>query len=396
MVLTLAPGFNALAEEKGPRVAKPSAQPVERDTQRDTAEEPFLASFSVQAAAAYLDERAHLVEQNCYACHSTFTYLPARSLIDPLAEEVMRSRVLLERVMTMLLDPAEAPKVKTNHISRVRLLAPLELARHDAITTGTLAPLTRRALDAMWKLQKRDGGIAWLHVKEAPQAIDDWWPAAMMALGVASAPDGYAGTSEAKAGIEKLRGWFRANPPKNNHERGLTLLAHSAVGDIVSDDERRQFIDAIFAAQRADGGWNIATLADWERSDGKPLDPNRSDGYPTGLLTYVLARNGVPADEPRLRRAVDWLKTNQRQTGGWFTQSPFKRDKIASNTGTSFAVQALAACGEITTPKVTAEQFATSLAVAEKSVPEGVYVPNPTKKPTVTAPPSAVPAANPY
>jgi squalene-hopene/tetraprenyl-beta-curcumene cyclase len=346
---------------------------------RDTADEPFIASFSIQAAAAYLDDRAHLVEKNCYACHSTFTYLPARSLIDPLAGEVMRSRVLLERIMTMLLDPAQAPKVKTQHISRIRILAAVELARHDAITTGKLAPITRRALDAMWKLQKADGGIAWIHVKEAPQAIDDWWPAAMMALGAATAPGGYAETPLAKAGIDRLRGWFQANPPRNNHERGLTLLAHSAIGGIVNDDERRRQLDAIFATQLEDGGWSIATLADWKRADGKPLDPTRSDGYPTGLLVCVLAKSGVPQDDPRLRRAVEWLKTHQRRTGGWFTQSPFKRDKIASNTGASFAIQALAACGEITTPRITTEQFTAARDTADKAVPAGIYLPNQTE-----------------
>jgi hypothetical protein len=93
------------------------------DTQ-DTADEPLIGAFSPEAAAGYLDRRAHLVEKGCYACHSTFTYLPARSLIDPLADEVMRTRVLLEHLMTMLLDPKQASQVKTQHISRLRILAP--------------------------------------------------------------------------------------------------------------------------------------------------------------------------------------------------------------------------------------------------------------------------------
>src|SRR5262249_45793963 len=157
------------------------------------------------------------------------------------------------------------------HVSRIRILAAVELARHDAITTGTLAPLTRRALDAMWTLQNPDGGVSWIHVSEAPQAIDDWWPAAMMALGGAAAPDGYAQTPVAREGVEKLRRWFRANTPKNHHERILTLLADSAVGGILSDGERRDHIESIFAAQHPDGGWSIVDLAAWRRADRKPL-----------------------------------------------------------------------------------------------------------------------------
>ena len=38
---------------------------------QDTADEPLIAAFSVEAAAGYLDRRAHLSESNCYACHST-------------------------------------------------------------------------------------------------------------------------------------------------------------------------------------------------------------------------------------------------------------------------------------------------------------------------------------
>lgn len=358
---------------------------------QDTKDEALATQFSLEAAAGYLDRRAHLVEKSCYACHSTFTYIPARSLIDPLAEEVMRSRILLERLMTMLLDPKQAREVKTHHVSRLRILAPVELARHDAITTGKLAPLTRRALDAMWKLQKPDGGIDWIHVHEAPQAIDDWWPAAMMALGAATAPDGYAGTAPAKSGIDKLRGWFRAHPPQTLHERCLTLLAHSAIGGLMTDEERGAHIAAIFAVQHEDGGWSITDLAPWQRKDKKPLDPSLTDGYPTGLCAYVLARSGVALDDPRLKRAVAWLKSHQRESGGWFTQSPFARDKIASNTGASFAVQALAACGEITTPRITPAQYDAAHAKADSSIPAGVYLPNTDPRPAAAAsePPTA-------
>lgn len=184
MVMILALGFGSglIAHARAQTKADdPYNLPPAPDSKQDTADEPFIDKFSVQAAAGYLDARAHLVESNCFACHSTFTFLPGRSAIDPLAKQVMETRVLLERFMTMLLDPAQAPKVQTQHVSRVRILAAVELARHDAITTGKLAPVTRQSLDAMWKLQQTDGGIDWIRVNEAPQAIDNWWPVAMMA-----------------------------------------------------------------------------------------------------------------------------------------------------------------------------------------------------------------------
>lgn len=367
----LSPVVSAQKADPDPYHLLPSA-----DATQDTVNEPFISRFSAQAAAGYLDGRAHLAEKRCYACHSTFTFMPARSAIDPLADEVMRTRVLLERFTAMCLDPAKLPTVKTHHIPAVRILAAVELARHDAATTGSLQPLTRQALDAIWAAQRKDGAVNWLHVGEAPQAIDDWWPAAMIALGAGTAPGGYAQTEKAKAGIEKLRGWFQAHPPQTNHERGLILIADSAVGAVLTEEEHGAHVAALFATQHEDGGWSLAGLAPWKRPDKKPLDTVHSDGYGTGFVTYALARGGIAPGEPRLHKAVQWLKEHQRSTGGWFTPSPFKKDILSSNSGTSFAIQALAACGEITPPKITGDQFAAAHAAADKAVPPGVHLPD--------------------
>ncbi len=348
---------------------------IAADQLSGTRDEVFRDKFSAIEAARALDIGAHLVEGNCYACHSTFTHLAARSIIDPLADEVMKSRVMLERFNTKMFDPEQAKLVKTSHTSRVRLLSAVEFARHDAVTTGTLAPITRQMLDFMWSYQKPDGGIDWLHVKEAPQAIDDYWPAAMMALGAGIAPDDYAQTPKASTGIEKLRGWFKAHPPQTLHERGLVLMAQSYIGGMLDADEVKLHTEAIFAKQHEDGGWSMADLAPWTRKDGKPLDPALTDGYATGFLAFALARSGATGDEPRLRRAVDWMKSHQRLGGGWFTQSPFARDRIATNTGTSLVIQALEACGELVRPKVTKEQFAAAHAAADKAVPPGIFLP---------------------
>jgi hypothetical protein len=103
----------ALALARDPYADDPAG-----DSLQDTAREPFREKFSLDAAAAFLDRRAHLFENRCYACHSTFTYLPARTLTDPLAPEVMRTRVMLERIMALLLDPTTAASVKTQHVLR--------------------------------------------------------------------------------------------------------------------------------------------------------------------------------------------------------------------------------------------------------------------------------------
>ena len=77
-------------------------------------------------------------------------------------------------------------------------------------------------------------------------------------------------------------------------------------------------------------------------------DTATSDGYATGFVVYVLRRAGVPTDDARLRKAVAWLKANQRRSGRWFTRSANRDGKhYISHAGTAFAVMALAECGEI-------------------------------------------------
>ena len=51
------------------------------------------------------------------------------------------------------------------------------LAYNDAVTSGTLHPLTRQALDRMWTLQKTDGGWEWLKCGWPPLEHDDYYGA---------------------------------------------------------------------------------------------------------------------------------------------------------------------------------------------------------------------------
>ena len=92
-------------------------------------------------------------------------------------------------------------------------------------------------------------------------------------------------------------------------------------------------------------------LTDWKGlvpDGGKPLDTKTSDGYGTGFFIVVARELGVPPDDPRLRRGVDWLRANQRESGKWFTRSPVNECRnLISNVGSAYAVLALQACGEL-------------------------------------------------
>ena len=41
----------------------------------------------------------------------------------------------------------------------------------------------------------------------------------------------------------------------------------------------------------------------------------------TGLAVLVLREAGVPANDPRLQKGIQWLLANQRESGRWWTRS---------------------------------------------------------------------------
>jgi squalene-hopene/tetraprenyl-beta-curcumene cyclase len=298
-------------------------------------------------AAAYLDAGAHAHETNCCACHATFAYLPARPALAAAASVQQQTRQALERSAAKLVVEKLSPQDKSDRVTAVVMIAVL-LAGHDAATGGKLQPLTRKILDRIWDVQREDGGWSWIKANEVPSALDDHFGVTTAAIGVTAAPEGYAGTPQARRGLDGIRRYLHAHPPATMHQRATLLLAAARVEGLMSGQETRQAADDLLSLQQPDGGWAMAGLGDWKRVDGGPLDRTASDGYGTGFALYVLRQGaGIPAADPRLQKAVVWLETHQRASGGWFTRSPRKNDELSSYVGTAYAIRALDACGEI-------------------------------------------------
>ncbi len=307
--------------------------------------EPFLPRLSLSKATEYLDARAHAHENNCCACHATFAYLPARPVISTTTPAHREVRQALEAFAAKLpvakLDPQKAPPLDVAEA----VMSAAVLAQHDAATGKTLHPLTRKALDRIWDLQREDGGWNWVKSNHPPSESDDHFGVTMAAIGVGTAPDHYADTPQARKGLDRIRRYLREHRPANMHQRAMLLLAAGCVEGLLTDRERRESAAELFALQRPDGGWAMASLGDWKRVDGVPLDPATSDGYGTGFAVYVLRRGGrIAADDPRLQKGVSWLEGHQRTSGCWFTRSPYQNDELSTYVGTTYAVLALDAC----------------------------------------------------
>src|SRR5262249_56895939 len=100
------------------------------------------------------------------------------------------------------------------------------LASNDGKTTGKPHPLTRQALNRMWKLQRADGSWDWLKCDWQPAEADDYYGVLIAALGAGVAPDHYSETQAAKEGLRKIHAYLKSNkPPSLHHEMLLLWIA---------------------------------------------------------------------------------------------------------------------------------------------------------------------------
>ena len=312
-------------------------------------DEPFAAEFSVAKAAEYLDRSALNWQKTkkCATCHTNLFYMAARPAlrsIQPDSGEVRDFYENYRKVRWQKKPPTEARGFWP-------IVVGTGLTLNDIQTSGELSDVARDVLDMVWTVQREDGGWNWPDCDYAPLEIDDHYGVTLVALTVGVAPDNYADTPQARAGLGKLRTYLTNNPPKSLHHRAMLAWSSVRVDAIVTEEQRKQTLAELLDQQLNDGGWSTAGLLhDWQGlvQEGQSLDTMTSDGYGTGFVIVVARELGVPADDPRLQRGINWLLGNQRKSGKWFTRSPVSEcGNLISNVGSAYCILALQACGEI-------------------------------------------------
>lgn len=309
-------------------------------------DEPMLGKLSLIKAAESLDHvsRAWIQKHKCGSCHTTFPYMMSRAVLkEGSPNELGEVReFFLNRIRIWDRD-----QEKIEHFIPEVVGTASSLAIYDAQTHGRLNPLTRQALDLIWTLQGKDGAWDWTKCRWQPFEVDDYFGALLVAVGVGHAPDGYASGDSARAGLEKLRAYFRSNPPPSLHHKAWLLWASTRLDGLMTETAKQKATEELQALQRADGGWSMQSLGkDWKGRRGEKSEPNSpSDGYGTGLCVYVLRQAGMASTEAVIQRGKAWLTTNQRASGRWFTRSiNGVEENYISDTATAFAVLALKAC----------------------------------------------------
>ena len=313
-------------------------------------DEPMREGFSAEQAARYLDTASlnWVKTRKCATCHTNMSYLMARPALSSALKDSGEVREFFESYYLQRWQKGEkAPRPVYSPV-----VVGTALAFNDAQTTGELSDTTRKTLDMMWTTQREDGGWQWPKCGWAPMEIDDHYGVTLAALAVGIAPGDYRETEAAKGGMTKIREYLKTNPAPSLHHRIMVAWASLRVDGLMQESERKDVLQELLSKQLADGGWATpALLVDWKtfnRKDGKPHDVNTSDAYGTGLAIIIAREMGIPAKDERLQKGISWLKSNQRESGKWFSRSPSMDSRhYFTNFGCAFAVLALQSCGEL-------------------------------------------------
>jgi squalene-hopene/tetraprenyl-beta-curcumene cyclase len=350
--------------------------------------EPVAARMSLARSAAYLDNMAafwmqrkevpHAYGQqgrnvltSCGSCHANFSYLMVRPLLVkefPKSQMDETRRWMEKRTASFERLCREKPRLgpmfreedgMVGYSALEFVSMATALVFYDAQTTGKLHPSTRSALTKMWALQNGAGDWNPLDHCAAmafPVAeFDPYYGATLAALATGMAPEDYAKTSEARAGLAKLRTFFKNNPAPGAHHQAMLLWASQRTEGLMTRAERTATIKDLLKLQREDGGWSSSALKPGRYSQRR-FNDSGSDGYGTAFVVYVLRQAGLPASRPEIARGVTWLKSRQRVSGNWFTAHALGHDQpegglgtrglSMTNLATAFAVMALKACEE--------------------------------------------------
>jgi squalene-hopene/tetraprenyl-beta-curcumene cyclase len=335
------------------------------------------AEWDRAAAADYLDgrqtwwqtwteaERDH--ETSCVSCHLTVGYALARPKLRPhlgetnlsfpemrLLEDVER-RVALWTEVDPFYPDQRVGLPKTSESRGVEaILNALILSNRDA-QAGQLTSETREAFENLWKLQftrgEAKGSWAWLYFNLAPWESEGaaYFGAALAAVAVGIAPDEYASSTEIQDRVDLLRAYLQQDslnrPP---FDQVMLLWASSELPDLMTQEQKQSTISDIVRLQNSDGGWSLPSLGRWESSDEYSPDPD-SDGYATGLVTFVLQKAGELPVQENISRALDWLVQNQDLSSGRWPSTSLNKERdptsdrglIMADAATGFAVLAL-------------------------------------------------------
>jgi squalene-hopene/tetraprenyl-beta-curcumene cyclase len=267
------------------------------------------------------------------------TYLLARpALRQALGEDtptVYESGLLASlRSRIDLKDPPASPGLGVESVLAARFLA------------------TGEAVDRMWALQVHEGAARgswnWFALDRDPWEMPDsrFYGAALAAMAVPAKDHGRPEAQELVAYLQRERA---AQPL---HNRLMLLWASAGFPETLPAAERRALVEEVWKKQQADGSWTMDSLGPFPAHAKAPHTEGGS-AYATAFAAYVMQQAGGDPENPKLARALAWLRTRQNpECGCWESVSMNEKYepgsmqlKFMDDAATSFAVLALLRAG---------------------------------------------------
>lgn len=327
----------------------------------------FSGDWNPRLAADYLDARqkdwfawpaATKSGAPCISCHTGMTYMLVRpGLRNVLGEkestEYERGFLQTMRSHAGKKPAADAPKDSTG--TQVdTILSAMLLAAEDA-PNGKLSAETEQAFNRLWASQAADGAWSWYNLELDPWEMPEsrFYGAAIAALAVGCTPAEYRERPEVREHVGRLIQFLnRGDAGQPLHNRLMLLWAASKLPEAASTVRRNSIVEQATQTQQPDGGWTIASLGPWTAHPMAPAAPASSAGsnaYATAFAAFAMEQAGVPASDPRLKRALTWLRAHQDKKGGyWDAVSMNKKYEAGSmmelfmrDAATGFAAMAL-------------------------------------------------------
>jgi squalene-hopene/tetraprenyl-beta-curcumene cyclase len=194
------------------------------------------------------------------------------------------------------------------------VLTALLLAEQDA-PSGVLSKETEQAFDALWPLQiasgPSQGAWNWNNTGRDPFSAPygQYYGAALAALAVGVAPDGYQARPQIQKNLDALKKYLADQRNKQPlHNRLALVWASTRLKGVLGDADRKAIVTELISKQQPDGGWTLESLGPWSPHPDAPRSEG-SNPYATGLAAFVLGTTGLSAANPNVERALGWLRS---------------------------------------------------------------------------------------
>jgi squalene-hopene/tetraprenyl-beta-curcumene cyclase len=321
----------------------------------------FAVDWDPAAAAKYLDSRqekwfawprAASKGGPCLSCHTGLMYMLARPVLRRALGETAPIRWETGMVEGLKARVEDNPAPDAADAQPV--LAALVLAIDDQRSARGLSRETEAAFRRMWRLQvgdgTRKGAFPWNNSGRDPYSNEATYMGALLAaLAVAIAPDNYRSRPEIRGNLEALGNHLRNSANGQPlHHRLISLWASAKLKGLLPEATAQQILTETWQGQEADGGWTLKSLGPWKDHPQSPPQPG-SNAYATALVALSVQEYGISREDPRVVKALNWLKAHQDSHDGAWAAASFNRQYEAGSmqiefmrdAATGFAVLAL-------------------------------------------------------